>query len=543
MNPQPWQEPVDDFRDAIRAAGMTPPDVIEPGRFHRFPGEGKRNGNTAGWCKLFPDGMGGIYGDWWTGFHETWWARRQLHMGRREREAFQRHVQQARAEEQAQREQAQMEAARDAAALWASATLAETHPYLTAKGVLAHGVRVINDTLLVPMGAGDELLNVQSILANGSKRFTSGGRVSGCHHIIGRPDQTICVVEGYATGASVHEATGYAVAVAFNAGNLEAVARALRAKHPDVTLILCADDDYRTEGNPGIAKANAAARAVGGLVAIPCFGDGRPEGATDFNDLARHAGAEAVAHAVAAARPPDGGDDQATAPADPAARVNLVCAADVIPEPVDWLWEGWLPAGKLCIVARPAWYGQDHARAGVGCDRHHRRALAGGTRARCGSVAIWSGEDGVADTLVPRLAANDADRHRVHFVRSVTEGLPPLPSSFSPLSPLPLPLPPLAPPSLPLPLPPPPPSPPPPPPSGKPAIRPGGRYRRACVGAESLAAQARYPDCRSHCLRGCGRLEQERGDPALAATPGRSRRADRLHDHWHIALLQGHLRA
>ena len=52
-----------DFRDAIRAAGLEPPDVIEPGMMYRFPGVGKRNGNTAGWCKLFEDGLGGCFGD------------------------------------------------------------------------------------------------------------------------------------------------------------------------------------------------------------------------------------------------------------------------------------------------------------------------------------------------------------------------------------------------------------------------------------------------------------------------------------------------
>jgi len=52
-----WGEPHDEcaisqFKEAIRAAGLEPPDVIEPGKLHRFPGVGKRNGNTAGWCKL-----------------------------------------------------------------------------------------------------------------------------------------------------------------------------------------------------------------------------------------------------------------------------------------------------------------------------------------------------------------------------------------------------------------------------------------------------------------------------------------------------------
>ena len=113
----------------------------------------------------------------------------------------------------------------------------------------------------------------------------------------------MCIAEGYATGASIHEATGAAVAVAFHAGNLVPVARALRTKFPDLRLIVCADDDVNTPGNPGLAKANEAAQAVGALLAIPDFGGHRPDGATDFNDLHRQTGREAVRAAIARAMP------------------------------------------------------------------------------------------------------------------------------------------------------------------------------------------------------------------------------------------------
>ncbi len=69
---------------------------------------------------------------------------------------------------------------------------------------------------------------------------------------------------------------------------------ALHAKRPDLTLIVCADDDHQTEGNPGITKAMKAAAAVGGRVAVPDFGPDRQDGMTDFNDLARHLGPEVV---------------------------------------------------------------------------------------------------------------------------------------------------------------------------------------------------------------------------------------------------------
>ncbi len=301
---------IDGFRDAIRAAGMTPPDMIEPGRFHRFPGVGKSNGNTAGFAKLFADERGGIFGDFSTGLVESWQAKRERPASATERATFRRHVEQAKAEAEARRREDQAQAARAASELWNKATPATLHAYLTAKGVGAHGLRMEGATLLVPMRADGELVNVQRIAPEGEKRFMRDGRVTGCYHSIGRPGGTILIVEGYATGASLHEATGHAVAVAFNAGNLEPVARALRAKYPDARIVVCADDDAATPGNPGLAKATAAAVTVGGLVAVPEFGPDRPDGATDFNDLARHRGADAVKRAVASARAPAVSEDR-----------------------------------------------------------------------------------------------------------------------------------------------------------------------------------------------------------------------------------------
>jgi AAA domain/Toprim domain len=150
---------------------------------------------------------------------------------------------------------------------------------------------------------GGELHCLQFIGPDGEKRFLAGGRVTGCYFSIGavKGSHTLCIAEGYATAATIYEATGYPVAVAFNAGNLEPVARSLRAKFPDTTLIICSDDDVATDGNPGLTKATAAARAVGGKLAVPDFGAERSAGATDFNDMAALCGPEGVARAIGAA--------------------------------------------------------------------------------------------------------------------------------------------------------------------------------------------------------------------------------------------------
>ena len=140
----------------------------------------------------------------------------------------------------------------------------------------------------------NRLWNLQFIGEAGSKRFLTGGRVKGCCFLIGEPGEVLCIAEGFATGASVHEATGYAVAVAFDCGNLLSVAEAMRARFPNARIVIAADDDYRTAGNPGLTKAREAAAAIGGSVAVPDFGADRPDDAVDFNDLAAHRGADAV---------------------------------------------------------------------------------------------------------------------------------------------------------------------------------------------------------------------------------------------------------
>ena len=152
-------------------------------------------------------------------------------------------------------------------ALWESASVpgeAFEHPYLTRKQVGAHGVRVSDDVLLVPArDVGGVLTGVERIAPDGEKKWVPGSEKSASFHMIGEPGGTIAIAEGYATAASIYEATGTTVAVAFDAGNLIHVAKALRSKYPGTTLIVAADDDVATRGNPGRTKATAAAKAVG----------------------------------------------------------------------------------------------------------------------------------------------------------------------------------------------------------------------------------------------------------------------------------------
>jgi len=157
-------------------------------------------------------------------------------------------------------------------------------PYLLKKRVEPLGLRQQGSKLVVPLTDGERLVNFQYIAHDGGKRFRPGGRVKGCYHPIGviHDDQPLLIAEGWATGATLNMATGYAVACAMNAGNLRAVAESLRARYPAITIIVCADNDHQTAGNPGIKAGLDAAAAVGGRCVWPEAADG----VTDFNDLA-----------------------------------------------------------------------------------------------------------------------------------------------------------------------------------------------------------------------------------------------------------------
>ncbi len=256
------------------------------------------------------------------------------------------------AEEAAALEADHLDAATRCRTLWDGASdtaPASGCPYLTRKGVQSHGLRFLADgTALVPMRNTDgELWSVQRILTKpltdrktgeviGDKLYGPRprkdervrSRKAGLFHLIEGAGSDVpewpvlLLAEGYATGATLHEATGLPVAVCFDAGNLRHIAQALRERHPDALFLVCGDDDRATEakgkGNPGRKAAAAAARVANTSAgpALVCFPDALPEGGSDFNDMGAAFGLEAVAalvHAALQAPAPVGAADAAQA--------------------------------------------------------------------------------------------------------------------------------------------------------------------------------------------------------------------------------------
>ncbi len=191
----------------------------------------------------------------------------------------------------------QAEAATTAQAIWEASPLTPVdHPHLRRKGIQPHGVRVGSDNqLIVPVRIDEGITSLQFIDTEGRKRFLSGGIVKAGSFSLGDLTEasTILICEGYATGASLFEATDLPVVVAFSANNLLPVAKQLRQQYPKAVIVLCGDNDVRADGksNTGLIAATAAAKAIGGIVAIPDVIDSSK---ADWNDVHVKHGLDAV---------------------------------------------------------------------------------------------------------------------------------------------------------------------------------------------------------------------------------------------------------
>lgn len=281
---------------------LRPEQVVGDGRTHRADLEGDAPGTENARYRLYlddhPAGWFQNHKDDDHGF-QTW--RFAQGMSYRQPARSTRVLDRLEEAKRRQRElhQQQEDAAKRAQSVWVSALPCETFPYLERKKVRSIGLRICHSevvisgtsckgALLVPAyDATQKLTTLQFILEDGRKLFLPRARKLGAWFTLGTltPDANVaCVAEGYATGATIHAATGYPVIVAFDAGNLEPVVLQIQHLHPKITLIICADDDRFTENNPGVKKANGAAHAVGGYVAVPAWHPDEDKG-TDFNDL------------------------------------------------------------------------------------------------------------------------------------------------------------------------------------------------------------------------------------------------------------------
>lgn len=210
----------------------------------------------------------------------------------------------------------QGDVARLANLAWENSAVAFEHAYTTRKGVKPYGARIGEfpvykepesgqpvtpfkyiPALLIPIHEKKgKIVSLQAYFDGdvepyGDRAYLKAGQKQDGYCLIGSPRERIAIVEGYATGCSVHEATGWAVMVAFDCGNLISVAKTAREHFPHFEIIIAGDNDANGAGNR--AAADAGLIANGRVVLPPNVGD-------DWNDVHQRDGLEAVQSALMA---------------------------------------------------------------------------------------------------------------------------------------------------------------------------------------------------------------------------------------------------
>lgn len=323
--------PEDQVIDAIVECGyQAPQSIIMDGKVHRFNPTGRRK-DDSGWYVIHTGKVAaGAFGCWKDGSTIKFVQDIGRKLDPAEEMEHARRVAEARKQASADRERRQSIAALTVSDIWNQASEAsDDHPYLQAKGIKNHGLRVSGDgNLIVPMiNEAGELSSVQYLKPDGEKKYHSGGAVSGCRYTISGRDETHYIAEGYATAATIHEETGSTVHVAFSAGQLASVAGVVRQHHQG-DLVIVADND---PSGVGLDKATQAAGEHRARVVVP------PIEGMDANDYAQS------------------GHDL-TALLNPPADDWLVAADDFAdqPAPIRWLIKGWLQRDSLMMVHGPS---------------------------------------------------------------------------------------------------------------------------------------------------------------------------------------------
>jgi len=269
--------------EAVSLTGLTSADLVIDGQLHRFrPSWEPKRSKKRAWYVLFTfrtdagtELISGSFG--WFKVADSYVFNVELGGGFQLSAVEKQRIDQDQAESRRKarllRQQEAKAAADKALTIWNACGVNGHSAYLQRKKVAGLGCRYSRGSVVIPVRSFDGMLHgLQFIDGEGNKRYLTG-TVKKRHFCplasVDDPDGYMGIAEGYATGCTAHMATGWPVFVAFDAGNLEYVAEAVRQRFPNAKIVLFADDDFDNPDNPGRIKAEAAARAVGGVVLLP----------------------------------------------------------------------------------------------------------------------------------------------------------------------------------------------------------------------------------------------------------------------------------
>ena len=333
--PEPKYAPPEvQFREAMLAAGVSPPDeIILDGQLRRFRTDPKKH-DRSGWYVGHADGSCTmIWGDWRQGIEQTIKATINRPYTVADEMAHVARVAAAKAARDAERKKQNEAAASTVEIIWSEGAAASPeHPYLKRKGIQPHGAKITGDgRLMVPLFDSDgALASLQYIDADGGKLYHPGGSVGGKFCIIGTLDVpgVLYVAEGFATAATIHEVSNRPVIVAYSASNLVPVTGTLRDLYGQgQDIVIVADNDASGVGQK---YAEQACAKYGARMVMPSV-------LGDANDYAQ------AGHDLAGLLNPP--KNQWLIPADD------FCAQ---PAPISWLVKHWVQAQALVMVHGPS---------------------------------------------------------------------------------------------------------------------------------------------------------------------------------------------
>lgn len=303
-------DPVTEFRQVLENAGLVlEKDPEMDGEIHRVPTRDDRRGTQSGAYKAYLDGRpSGWYRDYRSADNSptTWTFSRAENIDPLARLHLKASAQQNRDEKERKLQQQYNKQAGYARSYLNGLPQATAHEYLTRKGIrAAPGVRLNNkNELVIPFSNGrGEIRSYQRIPVTGGKdaRILKGSEKSGNWFAFGTPEngRPLLFAEGYATAASLHEATGHPVLMTIDADNMINVAKNARKIWTDSPFVFCADNDHQRKINKGVSSAKKAAASTHGEVIIPAFTEAeKAQGLTDFNDLDASRGRDAFQHVM-----------------------------------------------------------------------------------------------------------------------------------------------------------------------------------------------------------------------------------------------------
>ena len=231
------------------------------------------------------------FGNWRTGQEQKWSSTKNTNLTQTQREDLTKKIQEAQKKAEIEQKKRQNEVAVDCEARFKSYAKVSEHGYLTIKNIQNYGLKLKSESLVVPIyNILGETRSLQYISPKGDKRFVSAGEVKGNMFLIGTDFDSLpklknlIIVEGYATGSSVYQATKIPVACVFSANFGHEAVKNIRAK-TDCKLTLAFDNDKTGLGQK--KSQEIASSFYNCTVRTPSISG-------DYNDLAREQGLEKV---------------------------------------------------------------------------------------------------------------------------------------------------------------------------------------------------------------------------------------------------------